>query len=197
MKISHLYATAVILLMFFTISLPASAQSLDEKEDKDEQEEILPGDIAPDFTATDMDGNEFSLHEDASELPVVIDFWATWCPPCVMEFPLLEDFHQAHEGEVTVLAVTSEDTDNEQEINDFLEENDVTFRIIHDPSREIMEQYYVRAIPFVVVVDTSGTVVATHLGYSPEIRETLEEDLGLEPADYPPIEEEEEEDEEE
>ena len=192
MKITRLFITAVVLLTSLFISAYTVAQTLEEKIEKDELQELLPGQLAPDFTTVDMAGVEFSLQQDAVDMPIVIDFWATWCPPCRREFPLLNDFQKAHEGEVMVVAVTSEEADSEEEIRTYLEENEIVFRIIHDPTRTFSQQYFVRAIPYVVVIDTTGTIVATHLGYSTEIREELEMELGLDPADYPPIVEEEE-----
>jgi len=193
----YFVSTTLLASLLIILPLPpAFGQGFEEKEEKDQQEQIVVGQIAPDFTITDMNGEVFSLLEDAADMPIVLDFWATWCPPCVLEFPFLNHFQAAHADEVIVLGITSEEAESEQAIRDFVEERDIIFRVAHDPSREIMESYFVTGIPFVVVIGTDGSVIATHLGYHETIREDLETDLGLWHADYPPIPVEEEEEEE-
>jgi len=188
----HLFKTAariagVVLLSFIAGLIlsginPVMGQGFDEKEEKDDVEEIRIGDIPPDFTFVDMDGNEFSLSGMAGEMPVVIDFWATWCPPCLAEIPVLVEFAEKYADEVVVVGVTSEAAENEQAIIDFAEENEISYRLIHDPSREIIDSYFVTGIPNLFVINIDGAVVATHRGYSPDMDliGDLEEELGLE-----------------
>ncbi len=165
-----------LLIFGFT---PAFALDIEDKIEKDLIEEIKVGDVPPDFTGVDMDGNEFTLSEMAGDLPIVLDFWATWCGPCRMEFPLLNEFQDMYPDEVMVVAITSEAAESEQAILDYLDEEEIIFRIIHDPSRGIIDKYMVTGIPHVVVIDTAGEVVAIHVGYDAEIIGILEEDLGL------------------
>jgi len=173
---------AVAACVLIGANQPAMGQGLEDKIEKDEREQILRGQVPPDFSAIDMDGNELVLSDMAGETPLVLDFWATWCPPCRMEIPLLNQFASNHEGEVMVVGITSEAAESESVIREFVGDQNLVFRIIHDPSGEISESYFVTAIPFLVVIDTEGTVVATHLGYSETIIAELEEELGLEPT---------------
>ncbi|HDS31125.1 MAG TPA: TlpA family protein disulfide reductase [Firmicutes bacterium] len=169
----------VVLGAMLVALMPVFAQSLEDKIEKDQREEMKPGDVPPDFTIEDMDGNAFTLSEMIGEKPVIIDFWATWCPPCRMEMPLLNEFYLKHKDEVEVVAITSEAAESEQAIRDYVADNELAFRFIHDPSREIIGSYLVTGIPHVVVIDIEGKVVSIHIGYNPEIVSILEGELGL------------------
>ena len=182
----------ILALLALMLLLPATAQSqgLEDKIEKDQRIEIRPGMVPPDFTAADLDGQTFSLSEMAGEMPVIIDFWATWCPPCRAEIPHLNEFARMYDGEVLVVGVTSEVPrqddeltleDVEQRVRDFREEQELVYRIIHSPSGEISKSYGVTGIPYLIVIGVDGIVITTHLGYSEEtdIIAELEEDLGL------------------
>lgn len=160
-------------------AVPTLAQGFHEKFEKAHRPQIRVGDVPPDFAAEDLDGEAFSLSETFGRTPVVLDFWATWCPPCLEEIPLLNDFAEEHCDEVTVVAITSEDAENAEAVREFVEEQELVYRIIHDPSREIADSYYVRGIPYLVVIGLDGVVIATHLGYSEDVIEKLEEELDL------------------
>jgi thiol-disulfide isomerase/thioredoxin len=169
-----LLAAGIVLLF----ALPAFCD-LQEKIDKDQLKQIVVGDVPPDFTLTDLNGEEFTLSDMAGDKPVVIDFWATWCGPCRMEIPLLNEFAQSHEGEVRVIGITSEEAESEQAIRDFVDEQGLVFSIFQQPTGDVATSYYVTAIPFLVVIGADGKVVATHLGYNEETITELETDLGL------------------
>jgi thiol-disulfide isomerase/thioredoxin len=170
-----------LLLALILISLgPALAQDLRDKIGKDQRPQIRAGDIPPDFTREDLDGAAFTLSEMQGEMPVVIDFWATWCGPCRSEIPLLNEFARKHGDEVAVVAITSEDIKNAEAVREFVEEQELVFRVIHDPSGDIAKSYYVHGIPYLIVIGVDGVAVATHLGYSEDVIEKLERELGIE-----------------
>ncbi len=178
----HSFRCTVMVLMATTILLgmqQVNAQSFEDKLEKDQRVEIKVGDIPPDFTLVDLDGNTFTLSEMAGEMPVVLDFWATWCGPCIMEIPLLNEFAQEYEGEVILVGITSEGEDSEETIRNFMVEQELVYPIIHDPSRETMTSYGVRGIPHLVIIDTSGVVVGIHVGFSETVIDEVKADLGF------------------
>lgn len=183
------YVKGLVLLLWFCVfaSSMAAAQGYDDKVEKDRRPEIRAGQVPPDFTAATVNGEEFTLSELAGVKPVVLDFWATWCGPCRRELPLLDEFTRLYADQVAVYCITSEEASSRDAIVQFFEENEYTMGLVHDPSGDIADSYYVTGIPYLVVIGLDGTVVATHLGYNENTVEELAEDLGL---PYPPESEE-------
>jgi cytochrome c biogenesis protein CcmG/thiol:disulfide interchange protein DsbE len=178
---------SLFILPAFLILLVGSNAALaqggyEEKVDKAHRIQIEIGQVPPDFTATDLGGNEFTLSEYVGVKPVVLDFWATWCGPCRMEMPLVSQFTETYGDRVAVYSITSEEAESRDAIDTFIADNNLQMRFVHDPSREIMTSYGVTGIPYLVVIGVDGTVVATHLGYTETVVEELVSELGLEPA---------------
>jgi thiol-disulfide isomerase/thioredoxin len=174
--------TVLVLVALFVLGLtPAISQSYQDKVEKDSRIELVRGDIPPDFTAVDFQGNQFTLSDMIGEKPVVLDFWATWCPPCRMEMPLLNQFTETFGEDVAVLSITSEAEASRDTIVAFIQDNNYKMHVIQDSSGAIAESYGATAIPFVVVIDIDGKIRATHLGYSKGLAGELVNELDLEP----------------
>jgi len=120
--------------------------------------------IAPDFTLDDMDAKPHALHDYRGKV-VLINFWATWCPPCRKEMPALEALYQKLGGEsFAVLAVNQwEDADHvfayTGDLNVF-----PTFPILFDPESTISEQYGVKGLPTSFLIDKKGQLVYRAVG---------------------------------
>ncbi len=172
---------ALTVLIGVVITPQSRATTVEEKTEKDQKKTLNVGDVPPDFTGVDLNGEEFTLSEMAGEKPVVIDFWATWCGPCRMELPLLNEFAKEYGEEVEVVGIGTWMPDaTTDELNKFIRDNELVFRIIHNRESDIATNYYVEGIPTVVVVDTEGKVAAVYVGYSETVIEELETVLGLE-----------------
>ena len=135
-------------------------------------ENLQVGSESPDFSATDLQGRQVTLSEFRGQKVVVVDFWATWCAPCVMAMPKLQELHdEFKEREVEVLAVNlGEDPDL---VRRFLELKKYTFRVVMDQKRVIANRFGVSAIPALVVVDADGRIGWTRVGYNPEKADEL------------------------
>ena len=112
---------------------------------------------APSLVLADIRGVEHSLEQYRGKV-VVVNFWATWCPPCVEELPSLENAWQRYRQQgLVVLAVSGEESDV---VTSFLERlpSDITFPVLIDGDMKSGNRWQIRGLPTTVVVDRSGDV---------------------------------------
>lgn len=120
---------------------------------------------APDFTVTDGGGNRVST-ADLSGKPVILNFWATWCPPCRSELPAFDKLYRQYGNEVSFMMIDLTDGYREtvEGVRKFISENGYTFPVYYDTEGSAAEAYNVSSIPFTVAVGRNGNIVGTHLG---------------------------------
>lgn len=120
-----------------------------------------PGRYAPDFSLDDLDGNLVALSDHRGK-KVILNFWATWCPPCRAEMPDLERLAREHEGTLTVLLVDLEEED--EQIRPFLEDVGITLVPLLDAEAEVAKMYRVSALPTSVIIDEDGVIQEVQVG---------------------------------
>ena len=119
-----------------------------------------------------LDGEETDLQEIEGEV-VFLNFWATWCKPCLLEMPSMEDLYNKLSGQgLAMVAVTEEDP---AVVRSYLERNAYSFPILLDPQGELAYRFDVRGLPTTVVFDSQREVILRHVGaYSWNTPEMLE-----------------------
>jgi cytochrome c biogenesis protein CcmG, thiol:disulfide interchange protein DsbE len=120
------------------------------------------GRLAPDFTVTDLEGTPIRL-ADLRGRPVVVNFWASWCGPCVEEFPLLRDAAERHadHGLVVVGIVYR---DRSEAARTFMERNGASWAAAMDPDETVAQAYGVLGPPETFFIGRDGTIMARHFG---------------------------------
>ncbi len=113
------------------------------------------GFAAPDFTAQALDGSRVRL-ADLRGRPVVINFWATWCPPCKEELPHLQSAAAAYGPQVVFLGV--DNAEPADTVGAFVRANGVSYTILTDPSAAIARLYQVNGLPTTFFVDRDGVI---------------------------------------
>ena len=116
---------------------------------------------APDFTLTDLNGNRVSLSQFVGK-PVVINFWATWCPPCRAEIPHLIEAYEREQGQVVFLAISVDEP--ERIVRDFVEEQGMPFTILLDDGGKVASTYRVNSIPVTFFISREGEITARYVG---------------------------------
>ena len=122
---------------------------------------IAEGDAYRDFTVTLADGSTFTLSDHEGKV-ILLNFWATWCGPCVGEMPAFEELQETYGEDLVLLAVSS--GEDEETVKSFLEKNGYTFRVGLDLDYTVFSLYPSEYIPYTVVIGTDGKVAVTHTG---------------------------------
>jgi len=130
---------------------------------------------APDFTGRGVDGKTYRLQELLEQGPVLLDFWTTWCKPCMQELPHLQKLWEAHKGQgFTVLGVASDDQRTAAGIKPLVQSKGLKFPVVTDGDRKIGNLYNVRNYPTTVLIAMDGSVVSLAQGYRPGDEKELE-----------------------
>ncbi len=118
------------------------------------------GKEAPDFSLNDVTGKSVAL-SDFQGKRVLLNVWASWCPPCRAEMPDLEALHQKYD-DLVVLAVNS--GDDTAAVKEFVENFELSFPILIDENQQVSKLYKVRGLPTSFFIDSQGTLRKTHMG---------------------------------
>ena len=120
------------------------------------------GDTAPDFTLPALSQSSLSLHGFTRQV-VVLNFWATWCPPCVEETPSLEKFYeQMRPRGVTVVGVSVDQ--DEAALQAFAAKQHISFSILRDPDQSVANRYGTFKFPETYIIDQEGKVAEKLIG---------------------------------
>jgi peroxiredoxin len=129
---------------------------------------------APEFTLLALDGQPVSLG-DFQGKPVVVNFWATRCSPCVHEMPYIQEVYEVwSERGLVLLAVNIGESPSQ--VQGFMQENRLSFPVLLDGTGEVAERYGLRGIPTTVLIDSEGVIRNIKQGPYPS-RAAIEADL--------------------
>jgi peroxiredoxin len=118
--------------------------------------------VADDFALPMPDGLSFRLSEQRGKV-VLVNFWATWCPPCLEEMPAMERLWRRHKDAGFVLVAISLDADPKK-VPPFVSARKFSFPVALDPKMAVAEKYGVRALPSSFVIDRQGLMAGVALG---------------------------------
>jgi cytochrome c biogenesis protein CcmG/thiol:disulfide interchange protein DsbE len=123
---------------------------------------------APDFTVVSLAGQKLDLAEIRSHGPVVLDFWATWCKPCLMALPELEKLHARYRDRgLTVIGISVDGPRNAAKVRPFAGKLRVRFPVAIDRDENIQQLYQVKACPTTFLIAPDGRIVWYRQGYLP------------------------------
>jgi peroxiredoxin len=161
MQISLLRKIAALTLFIWLLPLHACTSKERGKE----------GPLAPNFTLEDLSGKKVSLSDHRGQF-VLIDFWATWCPPCVKSIPELVELHKKYKEKGLVVLGISLDDPNRVDNNllaAFLEKNRMQYTILRGNEKVVRDYSGPEgmAIPTMFFVDREGKIVDKLVGFAP------------------------------
>ncbi|MBR6185608.1 MAG: TlpA family protein disulfide reductase [Clostridia bacterium] len=122
------------------------------------------GQEMPDFSVTAVDGTVVTLSEILKEKDLVlVNFWATWCPPCRMEFPFMQKAYAEYQDRVAVIAMSVEPTDDLDTLRAFAQERGITFYVAQD-EKKLGTMFWLESIPTTMAVDRFGRIAYVGVG---------------------------------
>lgn len=125
---------------------------------------VQKGRVAPNFEVVDLNGNPFKL-SDLKGKPVLLNFWATWCPPCKSELPEFERFFEEYGKQVHIVAINlTLSEESKDAVKEFVKKQGLTFPIYLDVEGSVVETYLVRYIPTSYFLDKNLVVKDIHIG---------------------------------
>jgi thiol-disulfide isomerase/thioredoxin len=146
------------------------------RPDRSEQLKLI-GKPAPDISGAGLDGEPLALADWRGRV-VLLDFWATWCGPCVAAIPHIQKLaEQFADQPVTVLGINRDREGAEKKVASFLEKKQITFRQFMDVEGTVAETYKVTGIPCSVLIDTNGIVQDVKVGFSSGGEDDLAENI--------------------
>jgi peroxiredoxin len=175
MKTRAVVATALVLACVLPCGLSGCRASESEGDAIEGEAAPDAARMAPDFTLEDLDGKLVKLSALRGKT-VVIDFWATWCPPCEFQVPVLNAIHETwHDRGVVVLGI-SVDTEGREAVKPYAEKHGVRYTMLLG-SEALARDFGAPGFPALVVVGPDGAIRSMHVGLveEPELQQVLAE----------------------
>jgi thiol-disulfide isomerase/thioredoxin len=123
-----------------------------------------PGFLAPAFSLESLDGGEHSLADFKGQV-VVLNLWASWCPPCRAEMPALQSLYEQYQDQgLLVIAVNMTYQDNISNVTSFVQEFGLTFPVLLDRTGLVGNLYRMRALPSTFFIDRQGVIQEVVVG---------------------------------
>jgi thiol-disulfide isomerase/thioredoxin len=129
----------------------------------DEQAPTQPSVVpALGFNLSNLDGENVALSDHLGKA-VMVNFWATWCPPCRNEMPIIQDFAAAHPDELVVLAINA--GEESLEVENFVNSHNLdAINFLMDPTNSVSDLYRVPGLPTSLFIDAEGLLQNVHIG---------------------------------
>jgi len=110
--------------------------------------------------------------------PVVLDFWATWCKPCVKSFPELNALYKKYKNQgLTVVGINEDGSRSHAKVKPFVSRLKIEFPILIDEKNHVMRRFQAHSLPTTVLISPDGRVVLRHTGFNQKAMEKLEQHI--------------------
>lgn len=134
----------------------------------------------PDFKLPDLKGDYYNYSQIKGEKVTIIDFWATWCQPCVRSIPKLIEIHNQYSNRgVQVIGINVDSPRNISKVRPFASSKGITYPVLLDSNSEVMSSMGLSVLPSILIVDKNNKVVVSLAGFLPgeeeEIKKLLDE----------------------
>ncbi len=159
--------TVILWCVLLVTVLPLTQCSRAPSPGESEPEEGRP---APGFTLSDLEGHQISLDQFRGKI-VMLDFWATWCGPCRLTMPVLENLAKEYPRDLTLLAINV--AEPPELVRKYVRQQNISSTVLLDEEGKVGEAYGSDSIPMQVLIDKTGIVRKINVGYSPNLAKLL------------------------
>lgn len=122
---------------------------------------------APNFELKNLKQEDVMLHEILDKGPVLLDFWATWCKPCLKAFPKLNELqHKYNDQGLTILGINEDGNRSQAKVKPFVKSLSLKFEVLIDGNNAVMRKFQVTNLPATVLISTDGKIIFSEFGYS-------------------------------
>lgn len=174
-----LVAVAALVPLLRGIAVPVRNVSVD-----DPKAAALTAKIAPDFTLATLDGKRVSLSEYQGKV-VLLNLWASWCPPCIREIPRLQRVYEKYRDQgFVILGINTTYQDDRAKVAQTVQDQGMTYPVLLDEQDVFGQRYAARLLPTSYLVDRNGKIVSVKVGEVDEaqldeqVRRLLQEQVG-------------------
>lgn len=130
---------------------------------------------APNLVVETLAGKKLELQQLRSNGPTLVTFWALWCSPCKLELKSLQSLYEKYASRgFTVLAINQDSPKSFAKVRSYVAAQGFTFPVGLDPNGQHFQRFNGQTIPYSVLVDTSGTIISTSVGYLPGDEKKIE-----------------------
>jgi len=130
------------------------------------------------FSLRDMDGKLVKLDDHLGKGPVVLDFWATWCKPCLNSLPKIQEIYEKFQDQgLVILGINEDGPRSLNKVEPFANSIGITFPVLLDENRDVVRKFQVTGFPTTIVLDRNGQVAMTLRGYRPGDEDKLFEKI--------------------
>ncbi len=137
------------------------AEPVQTQEDRPQIQE--KGSVAKDFELKTLSGDKLQLHTDDGK-PTLVNFWASWCPPCKKEMPDIQKAYEKYGKEVNFFMVDLTFNDSLDKMTEYIEENNFTFPVLLDETGDVTMDYQVAVVPTTFIVDENHVITHKIMG---------------------------------
>lgn len=132
------------------------------------------GQAAPEFSLYTLEGNEVKLSDFAGKI-VILDFWATWCPPCRKGIPDLISIQNEYKDDLVIIGISLDQPSTHGELQPFIDSYGINYSVVLGTMEVVSAYGNIQAIPTSFIIDTNGIIINKHVGLVP--KSTLIEEI--------------------
>ena len=132
----------------------------------------------PESSLKNLKGKSTKISSFLEDGPILINFWATWCAPCIKEMKYLDKFNKTYsDSGFRVVSINTDTPRSLSKVKSFVKSRGYSFNILLDPKSEYIRKTGGNILPYVLLVNSDGTIFKRHMGYSPGDEITLEKEI--------------------
>ncbi|MDZ7262437.1 MAG: TlpA family protein disulfide reductase [candidate division KSB1 bacterium] len=155
---SIIFWVFVSILIVYLFSFTVSARWEENKSDSKQ---------APDFSLPNLEGKQVKLSDFKGKV-IILDFWATWCPPCRMEIPDFIDLYKTYQDTGLVILGVALDQEGEKVVKPFAKKQGINYPILMGNAQVVQKYGGIQGIPTTFIINQEGKIITTFLGYRPK-----------------------------